>query len=173
MELHPFSIVVKKRTTLSVSSGQSGVELLANCHKSESELVFNCIKALAGMAYQQVYFSFIKLHMLILLTGREWSEKYQIPRTVAHKKPKEGDQRAEAILKKKREKIHLRKEEQGSGGMAQKRRAGRKAVNKQIEGTVQEEQDWHQNVPQVLWVPDCEGQSKEQLHFSPHSAAAI
>lgn len=44
----------------------------------------------------------------------------------------------------------MRKEEQGSGGMAQKRRAGMKAVNKQIEGTVQEEQDWHQNVPQVL-----------------------
>lgn len=64
------------------------MRLAANYHKSESELVLNCVKPLPGKAYQQVCFYLIKLHLVILLTGREQSERQQIPSTAGHQKMK-------------------------------------------------------------------------------------
>lgn len=80
--------------------------MVANYHKSESELVLNCVKPLPGKAYQQVCFYLIKLHLVILLTGREQSERQQIPSTAGQQKMKKGNLR-EMNSKIKDKIIHL------------------------------------------------------------------
>lgn len=44
------------------------------------------MKPLPGQAYQQIWFYFTKLHTLVLLIGREQSERHQIHSTAVHQK---------------------------------------------------------------------------------------
>lgn len=98
MEIHRATCLFcysKGKHYISMPKEQSDLEmwLVANYHKSESELVLNCVKLLPGKAYQQVCFYLIKLHLVILLTGREQSERQQIPSTAGHQKMKKGNLR--------------------------------------------------------------------------------
>lgn len=51
------------------------------------------MKPLPGQACQQVWFYFIKRHALMLLIGREQSERHQIHSTAGHQKMMKADLR--------------------------------------------------------------------------------
>lgn len=122
------------------------------------------------MAYQQVCFYFIKLHMLMLMTGREQSKR--------HQKPKQRDQRTVVIQKKmkkyiwaKRGRIRVRR------NSTEKKDTREGCEQTKWKKTLQGKQDWHWNEGEHEDKPGsmraCEDQRKRAAEFLPKFCSCL